>query len=111
MTVERLDAFVPVETVPLPRPLHRFGTAFPLTLAEAYANAYTEERAAVLDPLAFPFSAADAAQRKDRAGIARSPVAIGAWARGVIAAAPPLAEVTAALEVVAGSTLAAAGPR
>jgi len=34
MTAERLDSFVPVETVPLPRPLHRFGSAFPLGLAE-----------------------------------------------------------------------------
>src|SRR5579859_630305 len=107
MTVERLDSFVPVETVPLPRPLHRFGTAFPLALAQAYASAYTDERAVVLDPLAYPFSAADAAQRSERAGIARSPQAIGAWARGVIAAAPSLAEVTAALEAVADSTLAA----
>jgi len=49
MTAERLDSFVPVETVPLPRPLHRFGTAFPLGLAEAYVNAYTDERAAILD--------------------------------------------------------------
>ena len=78
MTVERLDSFVPVETAPLPRPLHRFGTAFPLAVAEAYANAYTAERAIVLDPLAFPFSAADAAQRRDRVGIARSSAAIGA---------------------------------
>jgi hypothetical protein len=111
MTVERLDAFVPVETVPLPRPLHRFGTAFPLALAEAYANAYTAERAVVLDPLAYPFSAADAAQRRERVGIARSPQAIGAWARAVIAAAPSLAAVTAALEAVAESTLGGAPHR
>jgi len=31
--VERLDSFVPVETASLPRPLHRFGTAFPLAIA------------------------------------------------------------------------------
>ena len=111
MTVERLDAFVPVETAPLPRPLHRFGTAFPLALAESYANAYTEERGVVLDPLAYPFSAADAAQRKDRVGIARSTSAIGAWARAVIAAAPSLAEVTVALEAVADSALAGAAHR
>ncbi len=111
MTVERLDAFVPVETVPLPRPLHRFGAAFPLPLAESYVSAYTEERGVVLDPLAYPFSAADAAQRRERVGIARSPQAIGAWARGVIAAAPSLAEVTIALEAVADSMLAGAAHR
>ena len=111
MTAERLDSFVPVETVPLPRPLHRFGTAFPLGIAEAYVNAYTDERALVLDPLAHPYSAADAAQRKDRVGIARSPQAIGAWARGVIAAAPSLAEVTTAIELVGDSTLGGAPHR
>ncbi|HEX9495993.1 MAG TPA: hypothetical protein VGA38_09560, partial [Candidatus Limnocylindria bacterium] len=100
-----LDAFVPVETVPLPRPLHRFGSAFPLALADTYAAAYTEERGVVLDPLAYPFSAADAVQRRDRAGIARSTSAIGAWARAVIAAAPTPAEVTVALEAVGDSTL------
>ena len=111
MTLERLDSFVPVEIVPLPRPLHRFGTAFPQALAEAYANAYTAEHAVVLDPLAHPFSAADAAQRSERSGIARSPQAIGAWARGVVAAAPSLAQVTAALEAVGDSTLTGAPHR
>ena len=111
MTAERLESFVPVETVPLPRPLHRFGTAFPLGLADAYVTAYTDERAAVLDPLAHPYSAADAAQRTDRVGIARSPQAIGAWARGVIAAAPSLADVTAAIELVGDSTLGGAAHR
>ena len=105
MTVERLDSFVPVETVSLPRPLHRFGTAFPPTLAETYVNAYTNERAVVLDPLAHPFSAADAAQRRDRLGIARSPQPIGSWARAVVAGAPSLSDVTTALEAVADSTL------
>lgn len=111
MTVERLDSFVPVETVPLPRPLHRFGSAFPLGLAEAVVHAYTSERALILDPLAHPFSAADAAQRADRVGLARSPQPIGAWARAVVAAAPSLAEVTAALEAVADSALAGAPHR
>src|SRR5439155_3812992 len=41
----------------------------------------------------------------------RSPQAIGAWARAVIAAAPSLAQVTAALEAVADSTLAGAAHR
>ena len=111
MTAERLDSFVPVETVPLPRPLHRFGSAFPLSLAEAYVTAYTADRAAILDPLAHPYSAADAAQRKDRIGIARSPQAIGAWARGVIAATPALADIAAAIELVGDSTLAGAPHR
>ena len=111
MTAERLDSFVPVETAPLPRPLHRFGSAFPLGLADAYLTAYTADRAAVLDPLAHPFSAADAAQRKDRVGIARSPQAIGAWACGVIAAAPSLPDLTAAIELVGDSTLGGAPHR
>ena len=111
MTNERIDAFVPVETVPLPRPLHRFGPAFPLTIAETYANAYTAPRAIVLDPLAHPYSAADAVQRKDRIGLARSSQAVGSWARGVIASAPAPGDVTAGLEAVGDSTLAGAAHR
>lgn len=106
MTAERIDAFVPVETVPLPRPLHRFGTAFPQVLAETYATAYTPRRGVVLDPLAFPRSAADAAERADHVGIARSPQPLGAWARGVVADAPSRAAVHAGLEAVGGSALA-----
>ncbi|GAC1698533.1 MAG: hypothetical protein NVS9B6_08810 [Candidatus Limnocylindrales bacterium] len=105
MTTERIDAFVPVETVPLPRPLHRFGTAFPQALAETYANAYTPRRGVVLDPLAYPRSAADAVERADHIGIAHSPQPLGAWARGVIAAAPGRAEVHAGLEAVGDSAL------
>lgn len=111
MTAERIDAFIPVETVPLPRPLHRFGTAFPQALAEAYANAYTPRRGVVLDPLAYPRSAADAAERADHIGIAHSPQPLGAWARGVVAAAPGRAEVQAGLEAVGDSTLGGAPHR
>jgi len=105
MTTERIDAFVPVETVPLPRPLHRFGTAFPQALAQTYAAAYTPRRGVVLDPLAYPRSAADAAERADHIGIARSPQALGAWARGVVAAAPGRSDVQAGLEAVGDSAL------
>ena len=105
MTTERIDAFVPVETVPLPRPLHRFGTAFPQVLAQTYAAAYTPRRGVVLDPLAYPRSAADAAERADHIGIARSPQALGAWARGVVAAAPGRSDVHAGLEAVGDSAL------
>ncbi len=105
MITERIDAFVPVETVPLPRPLHRFGTAFPQALAEAYANAYTPRRGAVLDPLAYPRSAADAAERADHIGIAHSPQPLGAWARGVVAAAPGRDQLHTGLEAVGDSAL------
>ena len=105
MTAERIDAFIPVETVPLPRPLHRFGTAFPQALAEAYANAYTPRRGAVLDPLAYPRSAADAVERADHIGIAHSAQPLGAWARAVVAAAPGRSEVHAGLEAVGDSAL------
>lgn len=105
MTAERIDAFVPVETVPLPRPLHRFGTAFPQALAETYVSAYAPRRGVILDPLAYPRSAADAAERADHIGIARSPQPLGAWARAVVAAAPGRAEVHAGLEVVGDSAL------
>lgn len=105
MTSERIDAFVPVETVPLPRPLHRFGTAFPQALAEAYTSAYTPRRGAVLDPLAYPRSAADAAERADHVGIAHSPQPLGAWARSVTAAPPGRAELHTGLEAVGDSAL------
>ena len=111
MTVERFDAFVPVETVPLPRPLQRFGTAFPLAIAEAAATLRGPAGAIVLDPLAYPFSAADAAQRKDRVGVARSPVPLGAWARGVVAGAPAVGDVAAGLDAVGDSTLAGSAHR
>src|SRR3990172_1489127 len=38
---ERIRSFTPIDVVPLPRPLHRFGNAFPATLAETYTSAYT----------------------------------------------------------------------
>lgn len=101
-----MTAFTPIETVPLPRPLHRFGTAFPLAVAEVYAGAYTARRGTVLDPLAHPFSAADAAERADRRGIARSPQPLGEWARRAVAAAPGQAEIVDALAAVAESALA-----
>ncbi len=102
---ERVLSFTPIETTPLPRPLHRFGTAFPPSLAETFANAYAPHRGLVLDPLAHPASAADAAERADRRGVARSREPLGAWARGVVAEAPPGDEILAAFERVAESAL------
>ncbi len=102
---ERVLSFTPLDTVPLPRPLHRFGTAFPQGLADTFANAYTPARGLVLDPLAHPASAADAAERADRRGIARSREQLGEWARGVIASAPATDEILAAFERVAESVL------
>ena len=102
---ERVLSFTPIETTPLPRPLHRFGSAFPTALAETFANAYAPHRGLVLDPLAYPGSAADAAERADRRGVARSREPIGAWARGVIASAPSTDELLAAFERVADSVL------
>ena len=102
---ERVLSFTPIETTPLPRPLHRFGTAFPPSLAETFASAYAPHRGLVLDPLAHPGSAADAAERADRRGIARSREPLGAWARGVVANAPATDEVLASFERVADSAL------
>ena len=96
---------VPLETLPLPRPLDRFGTGFPATLAEVYANAYSPRRGVVLDPLAYPWSAADAAERADRRGVARSREPLGEWARRVIAQAPTGDEILAALDRVGESAL------
>jgi hypothetical protein len=96
---------VPLETLPLPRPLDRFGTAFPSLVAEVYANAYTPRRGVVLDPLAHPWSAADAAERADRRGVARSREPVGEWARRVIASAPAADEILAALDRVGESAL------
>jgi len=102
---------VPLETLPLPRPLDRFGTAFPSTLAEVYANAYAPRRGVVLDPLAYPWSAADAAERADRRGVARSREPLGEWARRVIAQAPPGDEILASLDRVGESALVGAPHR
>jgi hypothetical protein len=96
---------VPLETPLLPRPLDRFGTAFPLALAEVYANAYTPRRGVVLDPLAHPWSAADAAERADRRGVARSREPLGEWARSAVARAPSGDDVLAALDRVGESAL------
>ncbi len=106
MTVERVQSLVPIETISLPRPLHRFGPAFPLAIAERYANAYAPRRGVVLDPLAHPWSAADAVERSDRRGVGRSRDPLGEWARRVVAAAPSADDVLAALERVADSALA-----
>jgi hypothetical protein len=102
---ERILSFVPIETVPLPRPLNRFGTAFPMTLAETYASAYAPRRGVVLDPLAHPWSAADAVENADRRGIAKSREPLGEWARAVVALAPSADDVMAAFERVADSAL------
>src|SRR5437867_687996 len=96
---------VPLEILPLPRPLDRFGTAFPLALAYLYANAYTPRRGVVLDPLAYPWSAADAAERADRRGVAKSREPLGESARRAIALAPAGDEILAALDRVGESAL------
>src|SRR5580765_3149375 len=96
---------VPLEIFPLPRPLDRFGTAFPSALADLYANAYAPRRGVVLDPLAHPWSAADAAERADRRGVARSREPLGEWARRAIALAPAGDEILAALDRVGESAL------
>ena len=96
---------VPLESLPLPRPLDRFGTAFPAALAESYASAYTPRRGVVLDPLAYPWSAADAAERADRRGVAKSREPLGEWARRAIALAPAAEEILAALDRVGESAL------
>lgn len=103
---ERVRSFTPIDVAPLPRPLSRFGSAFPLSLAETYTAAYTHRRGVVLDPLAHPGSAADAAERCDRRGVARSPHAIGAWAREVVRRAPSPDAILAALAAVGESALA-----
>ena len=96
---------VPLEIFPLPRPLDRFGSAFPSALADLYANAYTPRRGVVLDPLAHPWSAADAAERADRRGVAKSRDPLGEWARRAIALAPTGDEILAALDRVGESAL------
>src|SRR5207253_10952558 len=50
-------------------------------------------------------SAADAAERADRRGVARSREPLGEWARGVIAHAPAGEEVLTALDRVGESAL------
>src|SRR4051812_9600278 len=102
---ERVLSFTPIETTPLPRPLHRFGTAFPQAVADTFVNAYAPERGIVLDPLAHPASAADAVERAQRRGVARSREPLGEWARAVVAKAPPADEILAAFERVADSAL------
>jgi hypothetical protein len=102
---ERVLSFTPIETTPLPRPLHRFGSAFPQGVAETFVNAYAPEHGVILDPLAHPWSAADASERAQRRGVARSREPLGEWARGVIASAPSADEILAALERVAESAL------
>lgn len=108
---ERIQSFVPLESVPLPRPLHRFGGAFPSLLAETYANAYTTPGAVILDPLARPCSAADAVEGAERRGAGRSQQPLGEWARSAVLAAPAADELVAGLEAVAASALAGVGHR
>ena len=108
---ERIQSFVPLESVPLPRPLHRFGGAFPSLLAETYATAYTTPGAVILDPLARPCSAADAVEGAERRGAGRSPQPLGEWARTTVLAAPAADELLAALEAVAASVLAGVSHR
>ncbi len=108
---ERIQSFVPLESVPLPRPLNRFGGAFPSLLAETYASAYTTPGAVILDPLARPCSAADAVDGAERRGAGRSQQPLGEWARSVVLQAPAAEELVAALEAVAASALAGVGHR
>lgn len=96
---------VPLEIPPLPRPLDRFGPAFPAAVADIYANAYAPRRGVVLDPLAYPWSAADAAERADRRGAAKSRDPLGEWARRVVALVPAGDDVLAALDRVGESAL------
>ena len=100
MTAEQARAFLPIETLALPRPLQRFGAAFPPAVAEAFAEAHTPARGVILDPLAHPWSAADAVERADRRGTGRSLQPLGAWARSVVAGAPAPADILAGLERV-----------
>ena len=102
---ERVLSFTPIETSPLPRPLQRFGSAFPRALAETFATAYAPERGLVLDPLAYPCSAADAAELVGHRGSARSREPLGAWAREVVRTAPSVDEILSAFERVADSAL------
>lgn len=102
---EPIKSFVPLDPVPLPRPLGRFGAAFPVSLAEAYAAAYTSPGATVLDPLARPSSAADAVELADRRGTTRSAQPLGEWARQAIAAAAAGDDLMAAFEAVGASAL------
>ena len=102
---DRILSFVPIETTPLPRPLNRFGTAFPLSVADVYATAYAPRRGVVLDPMGYPWSAADAVEHADRRGVARSREPLGEWAREVVGTAPSAREVLAAFERVADSAL------
>src|SRR5207244_10827077 len=91
---------VPLESLPLPRPLDRFGPAFPFALADLYVSAYAPRRGVVLDPLAHPWSAADGAERADRRGVGRSRDPLGEWARRVVALAPAGDDVLRALDRV-----------
>lgn len=102
---ERVLSFTPIETAPLPRPLHRFGTAFPQAIADTFVNAYAEPAGVVLDPLGHPASAADGAERVERRGIARSREPLGEWARAAIRDAPSTDETLGAFERVADSVL------
>ena len=105
MTVERMRSLVPLETTLLPRPLSRFGRAFPAALADLATSLYAPEHGVVLDPLARPLSAADASVRAGRRGVARSPQPLGAWARRVVDQAPSPDVILAALAQVGESAL------
>jgi hypothetical protein len=76
-----------------------------MALADVYATAYAPRRGVVLDPLAHPWSAADAAEHADRRGIASSREPLGEWARAAVALAPSLDDVLAAFGRVADSAL------
>ena len=105
---EHRDSFVPFDTAPLPRPLHRFGSAFPRAIAEAYCTAYTPRRGIVLDPFARPASAADAAASADRRAVARHVGMFGEWARRVLAYAPAESELRGAFTSLRERTIGGA---
>ncbi|MDP9265343.1 MAG: hypothetical protein M3O91_04385, partial [Chloroflexota bacterium] len=103
MTQDRARAFVPIQSLPLPRPLRRFGPAFPSAVAEHYAALHVPWGGAVVDPLPYPYSAADAVERSGGRGLGAPEDALATWARRTIRAAPGEEETLAALERVGDS--------
>ncbi len=110
MIAYRPYAFVPIRSPQLPRPLRRFGAAFPLAVAEHYLSLHVPPGGTVADPLAYPFSAADAAERSGRRAVGASEDSLAEWARRTVRGAPREAEALAALERVGDSVRAGGVP-
>ncbi len=106
MIAYRPYAFVPIRSPQLPRPLRRFGAAFPLAVAEHYVSLHVPPGGTVADPLAYPFSAADAAERSGRRAVGASEDSLAEWARRTVRDAPREAGTLAALERVGDSVRA-----